>query len=174
MHTTFLEHVLDDLEKKQLDIASCIFVLPSKRSGTFLKKHISKRLSKSVFSPQTLSIQEFIEALTGLSQSSNVDLLFNLYAVYKDADIHQHEDFSSFIKWGQTLLHDFNEIDGYLIPAKDILNYLSAIKELNHWSLQKEKTELVENYLQLWGKLESMYGKFTSALLNQKTEHDRP
>ncbi len=169
MHTTFLEHVLDDLEKKQLDIASCIFVLPSKRSGTFLKKHISKRLSKSVFSPQTLSIQEFIEALTGLSQSSNVDLLFNLYAVYKDADIHQHEDFSSFIKWGQTLLHDFNEIDGYLIPAKDILNYLSAIKELNHWSLQKEKTELVENYLQLWGKLESMYGKFTSALLNQKT-----
>ncbi|WP_418497689.1 PD-(D/E)XK nuclease family protein [Flagellimonas sp.] len=169
MHTTFLEHVLDDLEKKQLAIASCIFVLPSKRSGTFLKKHISKRLTKSVFSPQTLSIQEFIEALTGLSQSSNVDLLFNLYAVYKDADIRQHEDFSSFIKWGQTLLHDFNEIDGYLIPAKDILNYLSAIKELNHWSLQKEKTELVENYLQLWGKLENIYGKFTTALLNQKT-----
>ncbi|WP_318343793.1 PD-(D/E)XK nuclease family protein [Flagellimonas baculiformis] len=169
MQTTFLEHVLDDLEKKQLDIASCTFVLPSKRSGTFLKKHISKRLNRSVFSPQTLSIQEFIEALTGLSQSSNVNLLFNLYAVYKEADINQHEDFSSFIKWGQTLLHDFNEIDGYLIPAKDILNYLSAIKELNHWSLQKEKTELVENYLQLWGKLENIYGKFTTALLHQKT-----
>lgn len=171
MHTTFLEYVLDDLEKKQLNIASCTFVLPSKRSGIFLKQHISKKLDKNMFSPEIVSIQEFIEALSGLRQSSNLDLLFTLYAVYKDSDVKQHEDFSSFIKWGQTLLHDFNEIDGYLIPAKDILNYLSAIKELNHWSLKKEKTELVENYLHLWGNLEAIYKNFTAAQLEQKSGH---
>lgn len=171
MHNSFLEHVLDDLEKRQLDIASCTFVLPSKRSGTFLKQHISKKLDKNMFSPEILSIQEFIEKLSGLRQSSNVDSLLSLYSVYKKSNLKEHEDFSSFIKWGQTLLHDFNEIDGYLIPAKDILNYLSAIKELNHWSLKKEKTALIENYLQLWGNLENIYEEFTSMLLAQKSGH---
>lgn len=171
MHDSFLEYVLEDLGKKQLNIASCTFVLPSKRSGTFLKQHISKKLDKNMFSPEIMSIQEFIEKLSGLRQCDNIDLLLSLYTVYKNSDIKQHEDFSSFIKWGQTLLHDFNEIDGYLIPAKDILNYLSAIKELNHWSLKKEKTELVENYLQLWGNLEHIYEQFTTTLLKQKSGH---
>src|SRR5690606_29002385 len=68
--------------------------------------------------------------------------------------------FSSFIKWGQTLLQDFMAIDSYLLPSGEILNHLSAIKELDHWSLSKEKTPLMENYLQLWGRLESIYNRF--------------
>ena len=168
MHNTFLEHVLDDLGKKQLDVASCTFVLPSKRSGTFLKKHIAQRLDKSIFSPKIVSIQDFIGELSDVRLASNIELLLILFQVYKNSNIQQHDDFPSFLKWGQTLLQDFNEIDGYLIPAKDILNYLSAIKELNHWSLKKEKTELIENYLELWGNLESIYNQFTAELLSRR------
>ncbi|MER3319588.1 MAG: PD-(D/E)XK nuclease family protein [Allomuricauda sp.] len=168
MHDTFLEYVLDDLHSKQLDITKCTFVLPSKRSGTFLKKHISNRLKKNIFSPDVVSIQEFIGKLSDLNQSSNIDLLLLLFKVYKASQIEELDDFASFINWGQTLLQDFNEIDGYLIPAGDILNYLSAIKEVNHWSASKEKTELVENYLQLWKNLETIYKDFYDALLEQK------
>ncbi|WP_108245718.1 PD-(D/E)XK nuclease family protein [Muricauda brasiliensis] len=168
MHNTFLEHVLDDLAQKQLDITKCTYVLPSKRSGTFLKKHISAKLEKNVFSPQVLSIQEFIGNLSDMEQAANIDLLLLLFRVYKQSQIDQPDDFASFINWGQTLLQDFNEIDGYLIPAADILNYLSAIKEINHWSASKEKTELVENYLQLWKNLETIYNNFYEALLEQK------
>ncbi|MCR9228224.1 MAG: PD-(D/E)XK nuclease family protein [Flavobacteriaceae bacterium] len=168
MHHTFLEYVLDDLAKKQLDITNCTYVLPSKRSGTFLKKHISARLEKNIFGPQVLSIEEFIGNLSDLNQASNIDLLLLLFKVYKQSQIEKSDDFASFINWGQTLLQDFNEIDGYLIPATDILNYLSAIKEINHWSASKEKTELVENYLQLWKNLETLYHDFYNALLEQK------
>lgn len=91
-----------------------------------------------------------------------------LFEVYKESQIDESDDFASFINWGQTLLQDFNEIDGYLIPAEDILNYLSAIKEINHWSASKEKTELVENYLQLWKNLQTIYHNFYDALLKQK------
>ena len=35
----------------------------------------------------------------------------------------------------QSVLQDFNEIDRYLIPPNQIFEYLSAIQELNHWSL---------------------------------------
>jgi len=168
MHDTFLEYVLDDLHHKQLDFTRCTFVLPSKRSGTFLKKHISNQLKKNIFSPDVLSIQEFIGKLSNLNQASNIDLLLLLFKVYKQSQIEESDDFVSFINWGQTLLQDFNEIDGYLIPAHDILNYLSAIKEINHWSASKEKTELVENYLQLWKNLETIYKNFYDTLLEQK------
>ncbi len=168
MHDTFLEYVLDDLHSKKLDITKCTFVLPSKRSGTFLKKHISNRLKKNIFSPDVVSIQEFIGKLSNLNQASNIDLLLLLFKVYKQSEIEESDDFASFINWGQTLLQDFNEIDGYLIPAHDILNYLSAIKEINHWSASKEKTELVKNYLQLWKNLETIYNNFYDALLEQK------
>ena len=168
MQQTFLEYVLDDLANKQLDITQCTFVLPSKRSGTFLKKYISERLVKNIFSPEILSIQEFIGNLTDIKQASNIDLLLALYEVYKASQKEDPDDFASFMNWGQTLLQDFNEIDGYLIPAKDILNYLSAIKEINHWSTSKDKSELVENYLQLWKNLESIYEHFYASLIAQK------
>ncbi|MER3375699.1 MAG: PD-(D/E)XK nuclease family protein [Allomuricauda sp.] len=168
MHQSFLEHVLGDLLDKGTDFSECTFILPSKRSGTFLKKHLASTLAHNIFSPKIHSIQDFIADISGMEQTSNLDLLLVLYEVYKDAQMDEPDDFPSFLKWGQTLLQDFNEMDGYLIPAHDLLNYLSAIKEINHWSVKKDKTELVQNYLQLWNKLEVIYNTFTGVLKKQK------
>lgn len=168
MHKSFLAYVLNDLQDKGTDFSECTFILPSKRSGTFLKKHLALTLTSNIFSPEINSIQDFIADISGMEQTSNLDLLLVLYEVYKDALIDEPDDFPSFLKWGQTLLQDFNEMDGYLIPAHDLLNYLSAIKEINHWSVKKDQTELVQNYLQLWNKLETIYNAFTEALKEQK------
>ncbi|RDY60259.1 PD-(D/E)XK nuclease family protein [Flagellimonas nanhaiensis] len=168
MHKSFLEYVLDDLQKQETDFATCTFVLPSKRSGTFLKKYLSNILDQNIFGPEVLSIQDFVSQISGLSPASNIDLLLLLFDVYKKSKVDSHDDFASFLKWGNTLLQDFNDIDGYLIPPGDILNYLSAIKEINHWSAQKNQTDLIKNYLQLWNQLESIYNDFNSCLLAQK------
>ena len=168
MHQSFLEYVLDDLQKKETDFASCTFVLPSKRSGTFLKKYLSNILEQSIFGPEVLSIQDFTCKISGIDPASNIDLLLTLFDVYKKSEIDSHDDFASFVKWGYTLLQDFNDIDGYLIPPEDILNYLSAIKEINHWSVKKDQTDLVKNYLQLWHQLESIYNDYNASLITQK------
>ncbi|MDC6365249.1 MULTISPECIES: PD-(D/E)XK nuclease family protein [Flavobacteriaceae] len=167
-HNNFLRYVLNELQKKETDFTNCTFVLPSKRSGTFLKKQLSTTLEQHIFCPEILSIQDFVAQISGLTPASNLELLLILFQVYKDSEVEKKDDFSSFIKWGQTLLHDFNEIDGYLIPSHDILNYLSAIKELNHWSLKKDKTELVTNYIHFWKHIEPLYNSFTSTLLSKK------
>ncbi|MEM9647221.1 MAG: PD-(D/E)XK nuclease family protein [Bacteroidota bacterium] len=167
MQGNFLEQVLHDLQAKGKDLQECTFILPSKRSGTFLKKCIAEILGKNIFSPDILSIEDFVVQLSGLTPIPSIDLLFQLYQAYRECDIKSHDDFDTFLKWGQTLLQDFNEIDRYLIPAEDILNYLSAIKEINHWSLKKDKTELVKNYLELWSHLSLLYTKFKEALLNE-------
>ncbi|MEM7485697.1 MAG: PD-(D/E)XK nuclease family protein [Bacteroidota bacterium] len=167
MHQSFLEHVLNDLQKKGVALESCTFILPSKRSGTFLKKYLSSIITQNIFSPEILSIEDFVSQISGVATVPPIDLLLELYITYKNSKIKVHDDFNAFLKWGQTLLQDFNEIDRYLIPAKDILNYLSAIKELTHWSLKSNKTELVQNYMDQWENLEMLYNSFTTSLLSQ-------
>src|SRR5690606_1542253 len=66
------------------------------------------------------------------------------------------------------ILQDFNEIDRYLIPQQKIFNYLSAIQDLKHWSLEDNKTDFVKKYLVFWNKLHIYYTHLTQKLLDKK------
>lgn len=164
----FLACVLEDLQKKGVDLLSCTYVLPSKRSGTFLKKYIAHTLTQNSFAPKIVSIQDFIAELSGMTLASSIDLLLQLYEVHKKTTTGNPEDFYTFLKWGSMLIQDFNDIDSFLVPSKDILNYLFTVKELHHWAVAREKNPLVENYLKFWKHLQPLYTAFTSALLTQK------
>lgn len=167
--TSFIKTVLIDLKKKNLKLEDLYFILPSKRAGVFLKHHLSSLVEQPIFVPHILSIEEFVEELSGLQNTSNTELLFRLYETYekqtKKSDL---ESFESFSKWAQILLQDFNEIDRYLIPQDHIFNYLSAIKELNHWSLETNQTDLIKNHLQFWKRLKAYYLHFSENLLQNK------
>ncbi|WNH08760.1 PD-(D/E)XK nuclease family protein [Thalassobellus suaedae] len=166
--TTFIFDVLKDLQNKHVNLSQLTFVLPSKRAGLFLKHQLKKVTNQTIFAPEIISIEEFVEALSQLKTVSNTELLFEFYNSYTELTKKENLDsFESFSKWAQILLQDFNEIDRYLIPQDKIFNYLSAIQDLKHWSLEKEKTEFVKNYLSFWNKLYDYYNHFTKALLNK-------
>ncbi|WP_166959606.1 PD-(D/E)XK nuclease family protein [Yeosuana marina] len=166
---TFIFDVLKDLENKHANLSSITFILPSKRAGVFLKNQLSQIVKETIFSPNILSIEEFVEEISKLKTITNTDLLFEFYNSYihltKKGDI---ESFDVFSKWAQILLQDFNEIDRYLIPQKNIFEYLSDIQDLKHWSLEPNKTEFVKNYLSFWKKLFDYYNHFTEQLLSKK------
>lgn len=166
--TTFIHEVLETLQQKGEDISSLSFVLPSKRAGVFLKNQIPQVWEQTVFSPEILSIEEFTSNLSQLKPISNTELLFEFYAVYiKLTPKTEQDSFESFSKWAQLIIQDFNEIDRYLIPQKEIFNYLSAIQDINHWSLQENKTEFVKKYLAFWNKLYEYYNHFTEYLTSK-------
>lgn len=168
--TSFIYDVLLDLKNKQIDISKLSFILPSKRAGTFLKKELSSVFKTTLFSPNIYSIEEFIEELSNLQKLNNIELLFELYQTYKELTPKKAQDnFETFSKWAQILLQDFNEIDRYLIPQKNIFEYLSAIQEINHnhWSLDKNQTSLIKNHLAFWKKLNEYYAAFTSSLITK-------
>ncbi len=147
-----------------------VFVLPSKRAGAFLKREISALIDKPVFAPIILSIEEFSEKVSELKTLDSTTTLFEFYSVYKKFTTPEEiEDFEKFSVWAQTLVQDFNEIDRYLIPPEKIFNYLSEIQDINHWSLQAEKTELVKNYLAFWKKLPLFYNELKKVMLQNKT-----
>ena len=164
--TSFIEDVIVDLQKKEIDFSQLTFILPSKRAGVFLTYHLSKALHKTIFAPEIVSIEEFVENISDLKYISNTELLFEFYEVYlKITPKEQVESFDSFSKWAQLLLQDFNEIDRYLIPTDNIFDYLKAIKELNHWSLAEEQTTSVKNYISFWSRLKRYYHDFKDQLI---------
>ena len=97
---TFLSRVLDDALEKGSDPKGYCFVLPNKRSSLFLRRELRDRLMPNSFFPEILSIEEFMEKVSGMRVIDNVALLFEFYSTYKNAvpknDI---SSFESFSKW---------------------------------------------------------------------------
>ena len=165
----FITSVLKEILQKEKNISNCVFVLPSKRAGAYLKNELSKLVQKNIFAPKVHSIEDFIEEISGFRTLDNMTTLFQFYAVYKAlTPPEETEDFDTFSTWAQTLVYDFNEIDRYLINHKNFFGYLSDIQDMNHWYLQENKTELVQNYLSFWHKLPVYYDAMKAQMLKQK------
>lgn len=167
--TNFIQDVLIDLKNKHANFSELIFILPSRRAGVFLRRELSLILDQTLFAPKIVSIESFVEELSELKSVSNTELLFQFYNTYIQLTPKpEREDFDTFSKWAQIILQDFNEIDRYLIPQSKIFDYLKAIQDLEHWSLEPNQTEVVTNYLKFWNKLPIYYKNFTQNLIDNK------
>ncbi len=167
MMQSFIEEVVQELLDNGTNLTDTIFVLPSKRAGTFLKNTISKNIHQTIFAPEIYSIESFIELISGLEYASSTEQLFTLYKSYLQTSTEKDKDsFLSFSKWGQTVLQDFNEIDRYLIDTKAIFSHLSAIQELNT-HFQEEPTQMIADYVKFWNNLEALYHSFNQHLLKK-------
>lgn len=104
------------------------FVFPNRRSGIFFRKYLSEVATKPIFSPAILTINDLFYKLNPKQQADRIKLLFMLYDIY----IRQSgsdETFDDFVYWGEMLLNDFDDIDKYLIDAKQLF---TNITDLNH------------------------------------------
>ncbi|WP_417885439.1 PD-(D/E)XK nuclease family protein [Zunongwangia sp.] len=168
---SFIRQVLEKLQESKTPISNYTFVLPSKRAGAFLLNELSQLTTKTIFAPKIYSIEEFTEEISGLKSIDNTTSLFEFYEVYQKLTPKEElESFETFLAWAQSLLHDFNEIDRYLIEAASFFDYLSDIQDVNHWSKQN-RTELIENYLKFWDKLPIYYNALQENLLDKNQGH---
>jgi ATP-dependent helicase/nuclease subunit B len=163
--TPFIDKVIEELISRNKPVSDYIFVLPSKRAGSFLLNRLARFSNVPAFAPRVLSIEDFAREISGLEAVDSITALFEFYTAYCSCTPKEStEDFETFSSWAQTLLHDFNEIDRYLIDYRSFFGYLGNIQEMNHWYLQEEKTPLMENYLLFWNKLPEYYEALQSQL----------
>jgi CRISPR/Cas system-associated exonuclease Cas4 (RecB family) len=162
---TFLEKTAQYLIKTYGDeLSNVCIVLPNKRAGLFLKQHLSKLINKSIWLPEMFGAEELIKKLSDVEIIDNVIQLFELYEVYRTT-LKEPESFEDFSKWGQILLHDFNEIDRYLIPTKNLFNHINEARALEVWNLGEAPiTDFEQQYLQFWKQLGSLYYDFNQHL----------
>ncbi|MDC1179623.1 PD-(D/E)XK nuclease family protein [Flavobacteriaceae bacterium] len=164
---SFIKKVLLDLKNQNFDFSQSIFILPNKRSGFHLKKTLSEVISKTIFSPEIISIENFIEELSELKLLSNTELIFEFYSIYLNITPNdKQEKFEDFIKWSRILIQDFNIIDKEIEDPSGVFDYLKAVKEMDHWSLDSNPTELVKRHLYFWSNIKSYYTEFSNHLLN--------
>ncbi len=155
------QYLIDTYPNNLSDV--CI-VLPNKRAGLFLKQHLSKLIDKPIWLPEIIGTEELIEQLSDAEVIDNVTQLFELYQVYQAAT-KEPETFEEFSKWGQILLHDFNEIDRYLVPTKGFFKHINEARALEVWNLgEREITDFQSQYLIFWKQLGSLYTSFTNYL----------
>lgn len=166
---TFLEETISKLLTKHEDVSSLIIILPSKRSGGFFKNYLRKKVSKTTFLPQIISIEAFVETLADLKIIDNTELLLMSYQAYcETTSVLEKEAFESYSFWIQTLLNDFNELDRYLIDTEAFFNHLGNIKSMEKWTTEKgEQTELIKNYLSFWESLPEFYENLKHLLLRK-------
>jgi len=166
---SFICEVLEKLRTTNHNISELVIILPSKRAGAYLLKELAAITEETIFAPTIYSIEEFTEVISKLQGIDNTVTLFEFYNVYKELTPEdEQETFETFVTWAQSLIHDFNEIDRYLIDYKPFFDYLSGIQDIKHWYLQEEKTELIEKYLAFWKRLPDYYESLANRLLEKE------
>jgi hypothetical protein len=166
---TFIAKVVDDIFRKQKNYENLIFVLPSQRSCVFLKEEVLKQLPKSTFLPKIISIENYIQEISEIKLIDTTQLLFEFYSVYKKCLPNKNiESFDAFSQWATIALHDFNEIDSYLVNAEYFFTNLRDVKRLEEWFQDKKPSELALNYLQFFEYLHILYYELNNKLKSNK------
>ena len=150
------------------NFSDLIVILPNRRAKVFLIDELKKETTATIFSPEIISIEDFVQDIAGIRSIDSVELLFEFYNVYLSITEKDQESFETFANWAKTLLQDFNEIDRYLLEPDKILKYLENIKEVEHWAVDIDKrTDLIDKYLIFWKKLPLYYHSLYNYLLNK-------
>lgn len=166
---SFISQVVQDTIASNKDLSKLTFVLPSQRACVFMKAELSQSISTVTFFPKIMSIETFIQEVSNMNLIDNTQLLFEFYGVYLEAVKGKNIDtFDVFSQWGAIALHDFNEIDSYLVDTKAFFSNLQDIKKLNNWFEEDKPSDLAINYLEFFNVLEALYENLESKLRKQR------
>jgi hypothetical protein len=157
------------LAQPENELSSCTIILPNKRAKVFLLESIKKQLEGTAFAPTIISIEDFIQEISGLRSIDPIELLFEFYEVYLSVtEKSKQQTFDEFATWAKTALQDFNEIDRYLLEPNKVFSYLEAIEALKRWQVEASKTTtLIDNHLEFWAKLPLYYQSFYDHLISK-------
>ena len=150
-------------------LSETIIVLPNKRAKIFLVEALKRQTVENIFSPEIISIEDFVQNIAQIRAIDPIELLFEFYGVYLSiTEKKNQQSFELFANWAKTLLQDFNEIDRYLLDPNHVLTYLKDIEDIKKWGIEvANKTELLENYIDFWKLLPKYYQSLYQHLLNK-------
>ena len=179
------EDFLSDLahEMKRLygdNLEHVTLVFPNRRAGLFFTRALSQLITKPIWSPSILAIEDFVKSFSKLSIADPLSLLIDLFEVYKEKT-GKDETFDQFYYWGEMLLRDFDEIDRYLVNPKHIFTAVKNLKEIDSYFLdytEEQKAAMLKfwgvilekesahtaSFIWFWQRLNSIYIEFNRRL----------
>jgi CRISPR/Cas system-associated exonuclease Cas4 (RecB family) len=171
--------------KHQGKLEGICLVFPNRRAGTFFNSYLQKIITEPMIGPITTTVNELISGFSALHQGEKLQLISILYPIFKK-HTHTEETFDEFYFWGEVLLSDFNDIDRYLVSAKDLFTNVADLKDIGLGLdyLTPEQKEAIERFwgslsagmlnphqkefFSVWQKLYNIYSEFRNALLDRE------
>lgn len=126
---SFLDGVVDDILKNPpTDFSDLCMVFPTRRAALIFRKKFAQRLDKPSWLPSVMAIEDFINSFSSLRVAEDVELLFEMYEVYKQ--FFPDVPFEKYFHWGEMMLNDFNEIDLQLVNADQLFANITELKQI--------------------------------------------
>ncbi|EMR01997.1 PD-(D/E)XK nuclease family protein [Cesiribacter andamanensis] len=154
---TFLEELASEVlthYPDQLDGLTLVF--PNRRAGLFFQQYLAGQLNQPVWSPQVLTLEEFIGSLSPLKKADGLLLVFELFEIYKSL-APTDESFDKFFFWGEMLLQDFDAVDQHLVDARLLFTNIVQLNALDGGLdfLSEEQITVVQEFWQHFGTANS-------------------
>lgn len=160
----FLRQVVDHYYESA-SIEKTVFIFPNRRSLAFFRKYLADAVRESstdrpLLEPRLLTISDFFGRLSGRTSSDRITLLLKLYDCYAVLNP-KAESLDDFIYWGDVLLGDFDDVDKYLVDARQLFRNISDIKAIqdDYSHLSEEQTRAIERL----GAVKALAEHFTPA-----------
>ena len=169
------------------DLTRTCFLFPNRRSLVFFRKYLSDLVRDNPAHvplpvPPLQTINDFFCRLGGVQVSDPLQLLLELYRVYRSHNP-QAESLDDFVFWGEVMLTDFEDVDKYLADARALMQNASDLKALqgdmdyltegqkaaishflDHFRDGRPVGGVKGRFLQLWNLLYPVYRDFNAVL----------
>lgn len=162
----FLEKIAERFLKEYGNkIHKITFVFPTRRVGLYFMRHLQmkKKPDTTIWAPPIFSINDFITRLSNLTVSDQMDLIFELYTIYKKHVSNYPKEFEDFYPWGKMIISDFNEIDKFLIDTEKLFKTLREFKSMED-KTKVEKSDIYIKYTGFWEDLGILHREFNCLL----------
>jgi ATP-dependent helicase/nuclease subunit B len=166
---TFLEEVCDHIfQNHQHETGDICIITPNRRAGLFFRKYFSQKVTQPLWAPQVLSIEDFVNQVTGLNICDNISLMFEFYKVYCEIEKQNAMSIDGFFRWATVLLRDFDEIDSQLEDPSILFEHLKDLKRIDTWNPDgSPPTPFQQRYLKFFEHFELYHSGLVKHLLDQ-------
>lgn len=165
-----------------------LVVFNNKRPISFLQHHLSDHLVKPIWSPQFLTIDEWIGTLDSSYRMDEIEEFFVLHQLYNHLLIEEEQSAitqDDFLAFSEIILQDFNQIMNYLVDAKSLFSYLEDVAkiEMAFPTLTEEQHKYIQQFWQsipnesaidaqqrfikLWKRMRKLYQEWERYLKKQ-------
>lgn len=165
----FVEEIAKYIREENITLEHLTIVLPSERVKKYLSSALFQEFGKPILAPNMVTMNSWVKSYSEHVVIDNTRALLQLFEIQlESAKTEEDRSFDEFIGWGNTLLADFNEIDRYLLDAKQIFKNLADIKEIENWSFgEAELTPSQKRFMEFWDRLPGYYFELNKRLVNR-------
>jgi len=190
---SFLKEIARKIYEKHPKPEVLTIVFPNRRASLYFRKHLGEIISRPIFAPALITIEDFIGGFSTLKVPDRLDLIHRLHATYREVmgeiPSSRNESFDQFYFWGDMLLRDFDELDKYMVNASGLFKDLRNLKEietgfdylsdeqrdflLEFWrSFGENLTGNKKKFIEVWAKLYHLYDRYKTQLEAEGLAYD--